>query len=185
MKTKPLNMDVILKNIDKYAKEFSEGDESLEKVLKLLWTNGFETIGCCRGHDNKKSYIGLNIKDEDKIIKLLSSLDKNNIIITFNSSNKYYNCSIKSYEENNNAIFKNILDSFSKENIDDNIKSIIEEIKNRKSSDVLNIWLYYKNGKEPNEYRNTMDKELIEEYKKKYELTKESNGLYFFTVSRS
>lgn len=179
---KVFDINIILEDIDKYAKEFSEGDKLLEKVLKLLWTNGFETVGCCRGHEDKKSYVGFKITDEDKTIKLLSSLDKNNIVITFTSSEKDSISTIKSYVNNDNSIFKNILDSFTKEKIDDEIKSVVEEIKNRKNKDYLNIRYYYENSESVNEYRNTTDKKLIEEYKKKYELTNVINEHYFFKV---
>lgn len=42
------NEDVDRKEI---AKQFSEGDEQLEKCLLELWNNGIQTTACCRGHD--------------------------------------------------------------------------------------------------------------------------------------
>lgn len=69
------------------AKEYSEGSKQLEECLLELWNNNFETIGCCKGHTDKipptKAYIGFKFNNNDTNIKFLSSLDKENIIITF------------------------------------------------------------------------------------------------------
>lgn len=45
------NEDVDRKEI---AKQFSEGDEQLEKCLLELWDNGIQTTACCRGHDTNE-----------------------------------------------------------------------------------------------------------------------------------
>lgn len=45
------NEDVDRKEI---AKQFSEGDEQLEKCLLDLWNNGIQTTACCCGHDTEE-----------------------------------------------------------------------------------------------------------------------------------
>ena len=162
-----ISFDEILKNIDKYAKEFSENNELLEQALKLLWNNGYETIGCCSGHDNNKAYIGLKINNTDKIIKLLSSLDKTNIQISFLRFEDKFNCSIKKY--NDEDIFENIINSYNENLIDDEIKNTIKKLKEYASDEYLNIHYYYTDNKLTNIFINTTNLELINEYKELYE----------------
>ena len=161
----------ILKNKKKYAKEFSEGDSSLENVLKLLWNESFETIGCCAGHPDKKMkpYVGIKIKNAKKTIDILSSLDKNDIHITFVSFKGVNNFCIRKNKEKN--IFENILQSYNKKNIkeDELLKSIINKILNRESDEYLNIHCLYNDNKYPKIYINTTDLNLIKDYKTKYE----------------
>ena len=71
---------IINQNKVKYAYDFSEGNKSLEKCLRTFWDDGFETIGCCSGHDIHKAYIGFRFND--KTIKLLSNIKKQNVKIT-------------------------------------------------------------------------------------------------------
>lgn len=174
--------DDILKDIDKYAKDFSENDPKLENALKLLWKNGFETTGCCKGHDNKKAYIGIKVKDISKTTTLLSALNKNNIIISFLKYNDSFNCSIKSY--NKSDIFTNIINSIDQKSIDNNIKEILNKLEKRKSKDYLNVHLYYKDSIKPDIYINTTDLKLINEYKNKYDykLLNEKINMYHFDL---
>lgn len=176
------SFEAILNDVDKYAKEFSEGDPLLEQTLKVLWNSGFETKGCCRGHDNKRAYIGIKINDTDKTIKLLSSLNKNDIIITFLSYEGELSCSIKSY--NNNDIFSNILNSFDKNIVDNEIEKVINKLAVRKNKDYLNVHFYYNGSTLPKMYINTTDLELINKYKNKFDymILNEKINMYHFDI---
>ena len=171
-----INKNEILNNINKYSKEFSEGDDRLEKVLKKLWTNGFETIGCCKGHDEyEKQYIGLNRNDNEKIVRLLSLLNKEDISITFLFNH------VAIIKNKNNDIFTNILDSIDKINCastrDEEIAKVIDFIDNN-NYDYTNIRFYYYKGK-LNKYINTCDANLINILNKKYKCQKVIKNLNF------
>ena len=47
----------------KFAKQYSEGLEELEQLLNNLWNLGIDTLGCCRGHNDKLPYIGIVVND--------------------------------------------------------------------------------------------------------------------------
>ena len=36
-----------------YAEDFSEGSESLQRLLLSLWERGVRTVGCCAGHEHE------------------------------------------------------------------------------------------------------------------------------------
>lgn len=61
-------------DIEKIAKEFSEGDPLLCNSLLELWKNGIKTSACCRGHnENATAYISLVINDNSqKLIQAIS-----------------------------------------------------------------------------------------------------------------
>ena len=168
-----------LKNIDKYA----EGSEELKETLLCLWNHNIKTIGCCKGHDNKKQYIGIKIEKEsvDKIINLLSSLSRKDLHISFVSQDDKNNCAIKKY---NDDIYNNIKQAINKKETDNDIKDIINKIKDRNKSTYINTHIYYKNNKVEKKYIVTNDIDLINKYKEKYEykmLNKNAN-LYYFTI---
>ena len=120
--TSVIKQEVINKDKEKYAYEFSEGNHSLEKCLIKLWDEGFETIGCCGGHGNHESYIGFKL--DDKAIQFLSNIKKENIKITFSSLiiDEIQNLHFTIKEINNDNIFDNIINSYDKdEHIDSNI----------------------------------------------------------------
>ena len=164
-------IDEILKNKEQYAKEFSEGDPSLEKVLKLLWNEGFETIGCCAGHPDKKikPYVGIRLKNIEKAINLLSSLDKKDVHISFVSFKGLNSFAIRKNKDEN--AFENILKSYNKKGTkeDEVLKTITNKILNRKSEDYLNVHCFYNDNEFPRIYINTTDLNLITDYKQKYE----------------
>lgn len=173
----------ILTNIDKYSKEFSEGNELLEITLKLLWKNDIKTKGCCKGHDNKKQYIAIDLtKNKDIIINLLSSLNKKDIHISFVSMNNNIGVSIKKYKDED--IFKNIIESLNLDKIDNNIKTIIENIINRNNDSYYNLHLYYNNNKLVSCILNTNDSNIIKKYIKKceYKMLNEKLNMYQFKV---
>lgn len=179
--------DEILTNIDKYATDFSEGDSLLEKVLKLLWNEGFETIGCCKGHQEKntKPYIGIKITSKEKILNLLSSLDKNDIHISFVSSKGRISCGIKKNKEEN--IFENILKFYNRIDVEEDkiLKEIINEILSRKYTEYLNIHCIYAECRKPKIYINVMDLDLIEKYKQQgyeYKVLNKKIHLYRFKI---
>ena len=162
--TPTIKQDIINKDKEKYAYEFSEGNHSLEKCLLKLWNEGFETIGCCRGHDNHKAYIGLKL--DEKAIKFLSNIKKENIIITFLSfiNEKTNNLHYSIKEINSNKIFNNIINSFDKDNkIDNDIMVAINFIL-KKHYGYINIRIYYK--KTTTTYIVTDNLELIKYFLK-------------------
>lgn len=160
-----VDINEILCNMDKYAKEFSEGEPQLEKTLKKLWENEFVTIGCCKGHgDHRRQYIGIKRKDNRKIVKLLSALNKEDITITFLLKNVV----IKKNKESD--IYFNVLDSLEKLDdikIDEDILKVIDFIDNN-NYDYTNIRFYYYKGV-LNKYVNTCDVDLINVLKNKYD----------------
>lgn len=135
---------IINHNKAKYAYDFSEGNKSLEKCLLTFWNNGFETIGCCKGHDDYKAYIGFKLND--KAIRLLSNIKKRNIKITFvslfNEKNREINFTIK--DINNDNMFDDILKMYnSNQKIDEDIKSVIDFI-SKGFEGYVNVRMLYK-----------------------------------------
>ncbi|MFT7914870.1 hypothetical protein ACMYLJ_23320, partial [Salmonella enterica subsp. enterica serovar Enteritidis] len=45
-------------------------DKCLEKEIIYLWSNGIRTTGCCCGHNNVLSYIGV-VKEDVPLMKKL------------------------------------------------------------------------------------------------------------------
>lgn len=39
--------------VDTCLQEFSEGNESLKKLLHYFYNNNIETIACCAGHEDR------------------------------------------------------------------------------------------------------------------------------------
>lgn len=64
-----------LKTQQECAKEYAEGDSSLESLLLYLWANGIDTYGCCAGHKdrNMSPYIFFEISKIDKncLVKII------------------------------------------------------------------------------------------------------------------
>lgn len=96
----PMEMNEIFKNKELYAKEFSEGDIELEKLLLFLWKHEIETIACCAGHSDAEResypYIAIKIKEEyiDELLKFVDNAYTPDIMISFTSydydtENKY------------------------------------------------------------------------------------------------
>ena len=142
--TTVIPQEIINQNKIKYAYDFSEGNKSLEKCLLMLWDNGFETIGCCGGHNGHKSYIGFKL--DDKAIRLLSNIKKQDVKITFvslfNEENQKINFTIK--EIYNDSMFDNILKTYNcKQTIDEDIKLVIDFIL-KKFDGYVNIRMLYK-----------------------------------------
>lgn len=135
---------IINQNKVEYAYDFSEDNKSLEKCLLTIWDNGFETIGCCKGHDDYKAYIGFKLND--KAIRLLSNIKKRNIKITFvslfNEKSREINFTIK--DINNDNMFDDILKTYnSNQKIDEDIKSIIDFI-SKGFDGYVNVRMLYK-----------------------------------------
>lgn len=163
------------------AKSYSEGSNELYNCLLELWKNGFETIGCCKGHDNHVQYIGLNRNNNDKIIKFLSSINKDDITISFLNNH----VSIK--KNKNRDIYDDILDAINiVENntvdIDNKIEEAIKFIDDNNYK-YINIHHYYFKG-ELNKYINTSDLNLINDLKGKYEykILNEKLPMYHFII---
>lgn len=64
-----------LKTKQECAKEYAEGDSSLENLLLYLWANGIDTYACCAGHKEKnwEPYIFFEISKIDKncVVKMI------------------------------------------------------------------------------------------------------------------
>lgn len=175
-----------MKNKEELARLYSEGSKELYNCLLGLWDNGFETLGCCKGHDDEKNnhrqYIALKKNDNDKIIKLLTLLDKKDIIISFLNDH----VSIK--KNNDIDIYNNILNALDNYktsntiNLDKDIIDIINFIDNN-DYNYVNIHLYYDN-QNIKKYINTSDMKLINELKDKYEYKVLNNKLpmYHFII---
>lgn len=172
-----------MNNIDELAKEYSEGSKELYNCLLELWKNDFETIGCCRGHNNHIQYIGLNRNCKDKIIKFLSLINKEDITISFLNNH----VSIKKNKKKD--IYDNILDSIKKLNennsfdIDEEIAKSINFIDNNNYK-YVNIHHYYFKGI-LKKYINTSDLDLIKYLKEryKYKILNEKLPMYHFEIN--
>lgn len=174
----------ILNNKYELAKEYSEGSSELEKCLLKLWNNGFETIGCCKGHADKpksKPYIGFKFNDIEKSVRLLSSLDKENIIINFTSQDHKKTFVIR---KNSEPIYDNIMNAIDGYKIDNDIMKILTFLSNYDDAEYITIRIYYKDN-EYKVYVNTVNPKIIDEFKEKYcyKLLNEKFQLYHFIVT--
>lgn len=60
------------------AKNLSEGNHSLERLLRNCWKNKIKTFACCKGHDKyNMAYLGFEIDENsiDYINRLLNNLE--------------------------------------------------------------------------------------------------------------
>ena len=184
--TPVISQNLIDLNKEKYAKEFSEGNSSLEKCLLLLWDKGYKTIGCCGGHNNKGAYIGFEL--DKKTAKFLSNMKKDNIKITFSSliNEKTNQLHFTIKEINNDKIFENIIKSHNKDKpIDNNIVTAINFIL-KKYLGYINIRIWY--GKTITTYIVTDNLKLIDYFSKHNEKTlilDENKHLYSFKINLS
>ena len=142
--TAVIPQEIINQDKEMYACDFSEGNKSLEKCLRIFWDDGFETIGCCSGHDIHKAYIGFRFND--KTIKLLSNIKKQNVKITFvillNKKSQKMNFTIK--EIDNDNMFDDILKTYdSNKEIDENIKVVVDFI-SKGFEGYVNVRMLYK-----------------------------------------
>ena len=164
--TPVIKQEVINKDKEKYAYEFSEGNHSLERCLIKLWDEGFETIGCCGGHGNHESYIGFKL--DDKAIQFLSNIKKENIKITFSSLiiDGIQNLHFTIKEINNDKMFDNILNTqFIINKVDKDIMTVINFI-SKKIDGYVNIRIWYK--EKINIYIVTNNEELIDYFSNIY-----------------
>ncbi len=70
-------MDEILLDKEKYAEQFSEGDEDLKALLFWCWENNFPTLACCCGHgEGESGYVSFRIinKNYDLFFYLYETL---------------------------------------------------------------------------------------------------------------
>ena len=85
------------RNIEKFATDFSEGDEFLAETLLNLWKNNIMTLSCCKGHDTKEyympSYLSILIDENsiDLIENLYNKLCSEKKDVSFVISNRYEN----------------------------------------------------------------------------------------------
>ena len=171
-----------MNNNEILARNYSEGSIELYNCLLELWKNDFETIGCCKGHNNNIQYIGLNRNNNDKLIKFLSLINKDDIVISFLNNH----ISIK--KNKNKDIYNNILNSI--KNINENdIVNIDREIENsinfidNNNYKYVNIHHYYYKGT-LKKYINTSDLDLINNLKEKYKykVLNEKLPMYHFII---
>lgn len=171
-----------MNNNEILARNYSEGSIELYNCLLELWKNDFETIGCCKGHNNHIQYIGLNRNNNDKLIKFLSLINKDDIVISFLNNH----ISIK--KNKNKDIYNDILNSI--KNINENdIVNIDREIENsinfidNNNYKYVNIHYYYYKGT-LKKYINTSDLDLINNLKEKYKykVLNEKLPMYHFII---
>lgn len=103
----------------KLAKQYSEGLEELEQLLNNLWNLGIDTLGCCRGHNDKLPYIGIVVNDysiniiNHLMIKFLndnSFSDKVIIALGYNSNfGLDFSLSFKQIDNNNFSLISDNL----------------------------------------------------------------------------
>jgi len=117
----------------KAAKEFSEGDKELEKLLLYCFSNRIKTVACCKGHKEKETlpYISLSYNENNKeiIYEMMSLFNNYDINISFIKSIGGYIFSIYSLKENFELfkIINNYLKSKTKEiNITPDFQSYID-----------------------------------------------------------
>lgn len=80
-------LDMPLKEQSDLARQFSEGNKSLEVLLLGLWSRNIETVGCCAGHEFYDDIDGC----------LISSPA---IGIRYNNNSKYYLSRVFAYIKN-------------------------------------------------------------------------------------
>ena len=180
------DIETVLNDKKKYASLFCEGNSDLYAVLMKLWNNGFKTVGCCGGHNDNSDYVGIALnKNKKQIINLLSAISKKDICIVFTAKDDNKNISIKKRnKESNNNIFKEILEVFDKNEIDEDIVKITNYIMDFKDG-YINIRLYFENGK-MDVYVNTDNQKLIAKLKTKYDNfpLNEKCGLHHFIIQK-
>ena len=171
-----------MNNNEVLARNYSEGSVELYNCLLELWKNDFETIGCCKGHNNHIQYIGLNRNNNDKLIKFLSLINKDDIVISFLNNH----VSIK--KNKNKDIYNSVLNSIKKLNENDiaykdkEIEDVINFIDNNNYK-YANIRYYYYKGT-LKKYINTSDLDLINilKGKYKYKVLNEKLPMYHFII---
>ena len=107
-------------NKEKLATYFSEGNDSLKKLLLECWDNRIGTISCCAGHsESEHSYISFNV--DSLSIPFISSilsevkslnLDIKTMSFSNNSDNKNLVFSIYSDYKNSDNFFNKLNDIF-------------------------------------------------------------------------
>ena len=77
-----------LKDYEKAARDFSEGNKELEKLLLNCFHRGIQTTACCGGHENenRKPYISFSYSPENEqvIYALLSNLKDRECVFRYN-----------------------------------------------------------------------------------------------------
>ena len=129
----------------KAAKEFSEGDKELEKLLLYCFSNRIKTVACCKGHKENKSlpYIAFSYNENNKefIYNLMSLFNNYDINISFVKSIGGYIFSIRSIKEDF-ELFKtinNYLEEKTKDiNITDDFKQYIDIMDTSYENAILN-----------------------------------------------
>ena len=177
------DMDEILAEKEKYAKEFAEGNENLEKALLCLWGKGLTTTACCAGHpvEETEEYINYNNPaitfyfddDYEELVRLISSLDKNNIInIDFFVGSELKTVSIQGIKERTNEFF---IDMCKDNNIiDENIKKILDLMKSTELTGdteipaTISIYIKYKDGNIDFVGLSTIDKSIADKIKQHF-----------------
>ncbi len=141
----------ILKNKEKYAEQFNEGNKDLYKLLLELWNRNIETVGCCTGHNKTQAYIAFSLEnDYNKILNLLSSIPKEKIRIGFvkqETRGKSGCVGIHTLDkEYNKTFFKEIIEILDKKEKDDFLEKVMNYIiKLKIGEDYINIRIFYKN----------------------------------------
>jgi len=125
--------------LDLIAKEFSEGNENLEELLKTLWSKKIKTSACCIGHKKSKSLFlnentGEIIEKDNNLVSYISIViddeSKNKIMPLITSMLEKYKDKIDVKISTNHALLKPVLSIHCDMDIkDDFFKSLSEAVK--------------------------------------------------------
>lgn len=180
-----ISTEDINNNIDYYAKEFSEGNPTLEKLLKDMWNRGYETIGCCTGHEDDetaKPYIAFKVNNKKQTLNLISSINKKNVRISLTTYKGGFNCGILSRSRED--IFENIINSLNQENVDKELEEIFNKMNELDKEYHNNLLIYYNDNSIIEGIRlNTEDKRIIDKLiKDNYSYQILNKNIYHFII---
>ncbi|MCR4581407.1 MAG: hypothetical protein K5666_02725 [Bacilli bacterium] len=177
-------MGTVLAEKDKYAKEFSEGNEYLEKALLHLWDKGLATTGCCAGHpvEETEHYIYNNnptmtfcFDDNcEELIKLISSMNKKNIIdLSICVGAQLRTVSLNGVKEKTTEFFTDMCNDYT--NVDENIRGLFSlALSTDLTGDYeipssIDVYIKYKDGEVDCIGISTIKNEIADKLKQHYE----------------
>ena len=162
-----MSFDDVIKDQEKYAQIFSEDHEPLGKLLIKIWDSGIKTVGCCKGHEDHKAYIGFDFKyNQIAVIKMLNHLSFENICLSFVLENDTCLLSVQALTANTQDLFAKFHGQKNKSSSNE-LEETIKYINNVDNIKYSNFRFYFKNDNY-NIYLNTSDEAIINEFKKAY-----------------
>lgn len=190
-----IDMDTILANKEKYALEFSEGNQLLKTLLLKLWDNGIFTRGCCIGHEEEEeifgSYIGIDLLNSDinKVLCFFDNIEKDNLYISSTSDFSNVGCSVHSFDKNDNHFFNNLINALEKTNSHNDTKLVSEYMKKidiikEYNDKLLNFRYTYENNNLVENICQTTNPIIIDKYKNMYPLINKINDFHVFDIQQ-